>query len=165
MPLDNDQLNEKIHAIDRDVSVLTKDNEIQTKLMEKFDRQLDILTDLAQAMNRSVSIHTEKWLVQDRANDYTKELITERRTEARDALALVEDRLEEKYANIIEKLEHVYTSVTNKPMPSAPVEKKGLNVVIDFVLNNWKIFAFGLTFGAGIFTHKWGLFAALFSGT
>lgn len=166
-PQDHDELSDRIHEVNLDVGVLKKDNEIQTKLMEKFDKQLDVLTELAQAMNRAVSVHTEKWTGQEKINSFLKEAIDKNRAEGKESALQMELRIEEKQAAVLAKLEAVHQSVSNMMIANKTTsdseDKKKIDV-IGWLIENWKFVAFIFTFFAGIASNKWGLFNNLFGG-
>lgn len=158
MPLDNDQLNEKIHGIDLDVSVLKRDNEIQTKILDKLDRTVDGIHELAQSMHRMVSIHEEKFATQAETNDRVELLIEERRNETKEAMRLAVEKIED----VVKAVDELKTNLMTKDT-EPKTHKVGFAAIVDWIVNYWKILAFGFAFAAGIVTHKWGIFAALFN--
>jgi uncharacterized protein YoxC len=157
MPLDNDALNEKIHGIDLDVSVLKRDNEIQTKILDKLDRTVDGIHELAQSMHRMVSIHEEKFATQAETNDRVELLIEERRNETKEAMRQAVEKIDD----VVKAVEDLKTNLMN-PTESKP-HKVGFGAIVDWLVNYWKIIAFAFAFAAGIITHKWGIFATLFN--
>jgi hypothetical protein len=158
MPLDNDQLNEKIHGIDLDVTVLKRDNEIQSKILDKLDRTVDGIHELAQSMNRMVSIHEEKFNAQSETNDRVDLLIEENRKDNKEAINLAILKID-LVARAVEELK--INLIRNDKPDKEP--RTGFAAIIDWLINYWKIIAFAFAFAAGIITHKWGVFTALFS--
>jgi predicted phage tail protein len=159
MPLDNDQLNEKIHGIDLDVSVLKRDNEIQTKILDKLDRTVDGIHELAQSMHRMVSIHEEKFATQAETNDRVDLLIEENRKETKEAMTQAIEKIEAVALAVEELKTNLILNKDEKPKS----DKVGFGSIIDWFISYWKIIAFAFAFAAGIITHKWGIFAALFN--
>lgn len=161
--------NERIHELETQVSLLEKDSQIHTKVIDKLDATVENIHDLAQAMHRMVSIHEERFKVQDRENLQLEELIDERREEAMKDTQQVKKSIEDSEKRILEKFEELKKDLTEKIDKLSQLPKKDeLDTKLKFVktiFENWKYIAFGIAFGVGVLTHKWGIFQNLFGSS
>lgn len=67
--LSTDQTTERIHGIETDVALLKRNMEIQTQILDRLDKTVESLHDLAETMHRMVAIHDEKFKAQERTNE------------------------------------------------------------------------------------------------
>jgi Ser-tRNA(Ala) deacylase AlaX len=159
VPLDPEKILDKIHDIDLDVTVLKRDNEIQTKILDKLDRTVDGIHELAQSMHRMVSIHEEKFATQSETNSRIDMLIEDQRKDTKEAINQAIAKIESVAASVEELKDSLLVKKSIEDRP----HRHGAGAIIDWIVNYWKIIAFGFAFAAGIVTHKWGIFTALFN--
>ena len=164
---------EKLQRLDIDVSLLKKDSEITTKVLDKLDTTVESLHELAQAMHRMVSLHEEKFKNQDNTNIQLRNLIEERRSDAIEDIQRVSSSIVDSEKRLVQKFDELKNELNKKfevlhSMTPGHNEKQELETklkIAKVVFDNWKYIAFIIAFFIGIITHKWGWFTNLFSGT
>ena len=164
---------DKLQRIDTDVSLLKKDSEITTKVLDKLDTTVEGLHDLAQAMHRMVSIHEEKFKNLEKESAQVQNLIEERRHDAIDDITRVSKSIEDSEKRLLLKFDELKEELNEKfetlhKMVPGKNEKQELETklkIAKVIFDNWKYIAFVIAFFIGVITHKWGWFTNLFSAT
>jgi hypothetical protein len=167
MPLDTETI-ERIHDLETDVVVLKKDSELQTKLLEKLDGTTDRLVAMVDVLSQRVLVHDVQFKTQEKQNDNTESLIAERREEAHEDNQRIIENLREFKEDVLTRIDGIKPAVT----PVTPAQqvildkddarKHSFSGILNQLITNWKWVAFGISFGAGVVTHKWGLLQAVF---
>jgi predicted RNase H-like nuclease (RuvC/YqgF family) len=138
---------DQISKNERDIAVIQKENELQTRVFIKFEETVEKLQDLVEAMNRMITIHDEKIRVQERALETMESDIKELESRLSKKLEDTENRILDKIAEL--KLER--SVVVDKPNG---VMKK---------LDAYKWFILGGIFAVGVAMGKTSLVSNIFS--
>jgi hypothetical protein len=162
-PVDSDTA--RLYEVEKDVSLLKKDSEIQTKILDKLDITVENIHDLAQSMHRMVSIHEERFRVQDKENAQLEAQITQRREESVAEVKALQNNINDLETITVNRMEEIkkdlasnrelIVKLTHEPDSKAKsTEDKSVDL-LKMVVENWKPIMFSAAFLIGIITHKW----------
>jgi len=169
-PVDSDTA--RLYEVEKDVSLLKKDSEIQTKILDKLDITVENIHDLAQSMHRMVSIHEERFRVQDKENAQLEAQIAQRREESAAEVKALQNKIDDLENITVNRMEEIkkdlasnrelIVKLTHEPDPAKPKTTESKSVdLIKMVVENWKPIAFSGAFLIGLITHKWELFRSI----
>jgi type VII secretion protein EssA len=157
-----DQHVDQISKNERDIAIIQKENEMQTRVFIKFEATVEKLQDLTESMHRLITIHDERITVQAKDID---DIRHEMDKEMRELEARLVSKLTESEDRILNRIDELQQTV--KDNTSSNDEKKhGFSDSLGKLgtkLESWKWFIIGVIFAGGVLLGKSGLVSNIFS--
>ena len=162
----NDQLHEKVFGIEKQVSLLERDSEMQLKIFNKLEKTVEKIHDLTESMHRLISLHDEKLRQHEITSDQLERLIQERKLEYLNDIKEIHTRIDNETRTLSAKIEKTQETILNEIKDlkekwqerenkilnielnkETKPEQNSLGKIVEFV-NTWK---WAFIFGAFIF--------------
>lgn len=154
MPTEEAARNNRISTLEKDVGIIQKENEIQTRVFLKFEEAIEKMQDLTESMHRLVSLHDERINVQGKTVDSqarTIELMEmKREKDLRDLEGRLSKRIDDTETRILEKIAELKTEKDQAVEKKANDEKTSWKTK----LSSWKYFIIGGLLAVGIILGK-----------
>lgn len=151
--------NSRISGIEKNVSIIQREHELQVRIFDKLEQTVDRLQGLTESVNKILAIHDEKLRTQEKEMDSIKNSMDISRSDCMKCNKLLSDKIEF-LGSHVDKLEIKWAEreisqlekQSNKEVKQADVISR-----ISSKLNDWKIFVYGALFVLGLLTNKLGL--------
>jgi|GEM_PF-5465072 len=152
MPPSDDRIIDRISVNEREIGVIQKENEIQTRLSLKFEQTLERFQTLIESINRLIVVHDERIRSQDKdiisiRDDMSREIEKLENRITRDHEALSK-KLNDTEARIMEKLGELQEEWKLEKTRKETFAEKVHSVTSK--VENWKWFFVGGIFVAGM---------------
>ena len=161
--MSTDELYDRVTALDKDLSSVLKDQDVQNRAMLKMEVTIDKLQTLAEAMHRLISIHDERinnnarvaeaHILQSEAerNEMSRDIkdINTRLTQDTAALSAKIDSMENRLGTKIDNLTKRLDNKEAKDIPDTKHEKAAL-VKLKKVVDKWHWIIIGIVFVLGL---------------
>jgi len=169
-----DELYEKVTSLDKDISSVLKDQDIQNRAMLKMEVTIDKLQTLAEAMHRLISIHDERinnnariaegHIVQsetqrDEMSRDIKDLNT-RLTQDTNTLSQKMDSMENRLSIKIDTLTKRLDAKESKDIEDKRHEKAEV-FKLKKVVNKWQLIILGIVFALGLIGGEHNIVASI----
>jgi len=164
--------NERIHALETDVTVLHRDSALHTKILEKVEVNMDRTETGYEAISRATTVHDEKLKNQEKTNDRIEGSIQEVKENIKildEKLDVQNDRrtlfLEKMKEDLLEKIEQSIdnriSKVIGKDREHIDNSDRKQYKVFKYIVDNWKYIIFIVAMLVGLVFNKWTLLTSI----
>ena len=149
---------ERIHALETDVAILSRDSDLHTRTLEKIDFALDKIGMHVEAVSRAQNVLDEKFRSQEKINRTLEDSII--------ALELKLNTQEESRIEFLRSLKEDIIQRIDAVKPHIDNIHKDHDIktgfkIFKFFVDNWKFLLVIVAMIMGLVFNKWHLFSSL----